>query len=121
MLPQRSIGRSDEIEGDILRLIQALTGTERHNDPDKGGVGPVVTNGVGNHVELGFVLAGDHPVPGLIPVENKTFTVPFLDDIPVDIKGIRPGTSTRTVSDSEGTQPLPGRQFLGECGVWPVR
>ena len=23
--------------------------------------------------------------------------------------------------DSDGTHPLPGKQFLGECGVFPVR
>ena len=33
----------------------------------------------------------------------------------------QPGTSMVCLPVSTGSQPEPGRQFLGECGAWPYR
>src|SRR5579864_9239877 len=38
----------------------------------------------------------------------------------ISIGAARPGTVTGIVSDTVHTQPDPGRQFFGECGVCPA-
>ena len=56
---------------------------DRDNDSHKSRIGPVVTERVGDNIKLGLVLAGNHTIPGLIPVQDQTLLVTLADHITV--------------------------------------
>ena len=89
------------------------------HDADEGGIAAVLAYGVGNEIELGGELIGDHLALRLIPVEDDTLDChPLENEVTVDADApALNGNVDRALLHL--CQPEPGRQFLGECGDWP--
>ena len=111
----------DEIYGGAVGWGGIAVG-DRDDDADQGSVGAVQSDGVGDDPEFGGVFAGYGAVAGLIPVQNQAARFAVLNYIAVyrnrrgcaDVDG-------NSSAASSGVQPLPGRQFLGEWGAFPLR
>lgn len=80
MLSQGCVESLDEVAGYCLGSFDVVLHNGKY-DANQRGIGAVITNGIGDHVRLGRVLAGDHAITGLIPVKDQAFRVALLNDV----------------------------------------